>query len=263
MSSRPASPSTVTDSQDLHVDWFDVVGTQGAYLVPRAGTPVFQEAYDAEFVVLLKRHLNSLLLGQECRHVIYHGAADEWPMGHTPSELKEKRDAELKAWDEIAGVTSDDDSDEDKDDEYKEKCRNDIDTGVSLGRSTATPERPPRPRSPCQEDLPPTPPLSAGSPLPTPQRAERRRVFKENEEEKQPAAKKHVSLAQQVSATAGDALPSVARQKGRKRGRNIDKADEEFEDRDQERPKRVRVTTTRPSSTRLQSLRPRPRRPAG
>ncbi|OTB02491.1 hypothetical protein M426DRAFT_322585 [Hypoxylon sp. CI-4A] len=84
----------------------DVVATQGAYLVPRVGTPVFEKAYDVGFSVELTRQLNALLVRETCRNVMYHGAADEWPIGRTPPELKEKRQAELKALEELEYITS-------------------------------------------------------------------------------------------------------------------------------------------------------------
>jgi hypothetical protein len=238
-------------------DWLDIVATQGAYLVPRAGTPVTQEAYDDQFAAALEQHLDAVITEQICRTAMYHGAADEWPMGHTPPEVKEKRKAELKAQEELEGVTSDDGSDNDDDDKDKDKGGNDIDARVGPGRSVAAPDRPRRPR---QADWLPTPPLSAESPLAT-HRGKRRRISEEDEEEKEHPAKKHVSFAQEVSAAAEDAMLNAARQKGRKRRRTLDVGDKE--ERDKERPSKVRVTTTRPSSIWLQRLRPRPRRPAG
>ncbi|KAF2812791.1 uncharacterized protein BDZ99DRAFT_517107 [Mytilinidion resinicola] len=255
MTSRPDNPPTTTASQDLLIDCLDIVATQGAYLVPRAGTPVSQEAYDGQFATALKQHLDAVITEQICRSVMYHGAADEWPMGHTPPEYKEKRKAELKAHEELEGATSDDGSDNDDDD--KDKGGNDIDARVGPGKPVAAPDRPQRPRRPRQADWLPTPPLSAESPLATPYRRKRRRMSEEDEEEKERPAKKHVSFAQEVSAAAEDAVPNTARQKSRKRRRTLDVGDEE--EGDKKRPSKVRVTTTRPSSVWLQRLRPRPR----
>jgi hypothetical protein len=84
-------------------DWLDIVATQGAYLVPRAGTPVSQEAYDDQFAAVLNQHLDAVIIEQKYRREMYHGVADEWPMGHTPPEVKEKRKAELKAQEELEG----------------------------------------------------------------------------------------------------------------------------------------------------------------
>ena len=237
-------------------DCLDIVATQGAYLVPRAGTPVSQEAYDDRFATALKQHLDAVITEQICRSVMYHGAADEWPMGHTPPEIKEKRNAEVKAQEEREGATSDDSTDNDDDD--KDKSGN-INARVGPENPVAS-DRPQRPRRPRQSDWLPTPPLSAESPLATPHRRKRRRISEEDEEKECPA-KKHVSFAQEVSAAAEDAMSNRAHQKGWKRRRILDVGDEE--EREKEWPSKVRVTTARPSSIWLQRLRARPRRPAG
>ncbi|KAK6067270.1 hypothetical protein SCUP515_10242 [Seiridium cupressi] len=78
-------------------DYLDIVATQGAYLVPRAGTPVCPEAYNDQLVAALKQHLNAVITEQICRRVMYHGAADEWPIGRTPPKVTKRRKAELKA----------------------------------------------------------------------------------------------------------------------------------------------------------------------
>jgi len=186
---------------------------------------------------------------------MYYGAANEWPMGHTPPEVKEKRKAELKAQEELEGATSDDGSDNDDNDE--DKGGNDIDARVGLGKPVAALDRPWRPRRPRQADWLPTPPLSAESPPATPYRRKRRRISGEDEEEKERPAKKHVRFAQEVSAAAEDAVPNTVWQKGQKRRRTLDVGDEE--EGDKKRPSKVQVTTTRPSSIWLQRLRPRPR----
>lgn len=105
----------------------------------------------------------------------------------------------------------------------------------------AAPDRPRRPRRPCQADWLPTPPLSVESPLATPHRGKRRRISEEDEEEKQHSGNKHVSFARGVPAAAEDAVPNVARQKGWKRPRTLDKGGEE--DGDKELPRKVQVTT--------------------
>ncbi|KAH8902597.1 hypothetical protein BR93DRAFT_972653 [Coniochaeta sp. PMI_546] len=94
MTSRPDSPSTTAASQDLLIDFLDIVTTQGAYLVPRADTPVFQEPHDGRFAAALEQNLDSVFTQQICRRVKYRDAADEWPIGPTPPEVKEKRKAE-------------------------------------------------------------------------------------------------------------------------------------------------------------------------
>ncbi|KAK3385779.1 hypothetical protein B0H63DRAFT_187575 [Podospora didyma] len=230
MTSRPDSPPTTAASQDLLIDCLDIVATQGAYLVPRAGTPVSQESYD-DHAAALEQHLDAVITEQICRSAMYHGAADEWPMGHTPQEVKDKRNAELKAQEELEGATSDDGSDNDDD---KDKGGNGINARVGPGNPVA-----PRPRRPVrQADWLPTPPLSAESPLATTNRRRRWRISEEDDEEKERPAKKHVSFAQKVSAAAQDAVPNTAQQEGRKRRRTLDVGDEEEEDK--ERPSKVR-----------------------
>ncbi|KAM7218653.1 hypothetical protein V8F06_005972 [Rhypophila decipiens] len=208
MTSRPDSSSSTATSQDLLIDFLDIVTTQGAYLVPRADTPVFQESFESRFAATLEQHLDAVSTQQICRCIMYRDAADEWPIGRTPPEIKEKRKAELKAWDELEGATSDGGSD--NDDEDKDKSGNNINARVGPGNPVA-PDRPRRPRRPCQADWLPTPPLSAKSPLATQQMRKRRRISEEDEEEKERSAKKHVSFAQEVSAAAEDAVPNKAR----------------------------------------------------
>jgi hypothetical protein len=180
-------------------DFLDIVATQGAYLVPRAGIPVFQKAYDDQFVAALELHLDAVSTVQICRRVMYHGAADDWPIGRTPPEVKEKRKAELKALEELGGATSDDGSDNDNDD-GKDKGGNDIDATVDPGETVAAPDRPPRLPTPRRAGWLPTPLLSAESPLTTPHRRKWRRISEEDDEEKERPAKKHVSSAKEVSA---------------------------------------------------------------
>ncbi|KAF7872432.1 hypothetical protein EAF04_003353 [Stromatinia cepivora] len=256
MTSPPDNPPTTTDSPYVPIDYCDIVATQGAYLVPPVDTPVFQEAYDDQFAAALQMHLDALITVQLCRTAMYHGAADEWPIGYTPTELKEKRKAELKAWDEIAGVTSDDESDNDN---GKHKGSNGIDGTVGRGNTVSAPDRPRRPRRPQrprQAEWLPTPSMSSESPLTTPHKRKRRMVSEEDDEEKERPAKKHVSSAKEVSAGAGDAVLNTPQQKSRKRRRNVDMGDRE--EVAKERPSKVRVTTARPSSIWMQRLRPRP-----
>lgn len=243
---------TSDDDSDNHNqgdDWPDVVATQGAYLAPCGSTPVLQEADYEKFAIMLKHNLNAVITEQECRTIMYHGAADEWAMGHTPTELKEKRKAELEALDALWGITFDDDN-------AKAKTSNDIDARVGPG-NPAAPEQPQRPH---QADWLPTPPLSAKSPLATPRRGKRRRTSAQDEENGR-LAKKHISSAQEVSATAEDAAPTTAQQKGQKRRRTLD-VDDEQEGEGKERPSKVRVSTAPPSSIWRQRLRAQPRRPA-
>lgn len=238
-----------SDNDKLDDAWPDVVATQGAYLAPRTNTPVFRDDGYKDFASRLTSNLEGVLIEQECRTNMYHGAADEWAMGHTPPELKEKRKAELEALDALWGITSDDDN-------AKAKASNDIDARVGPG-NPAAPEQPQRPH---QADWLPTPPLSAKSPLATPRRGKRRRTSTQDEENGR-LAKKHISSAQEVSATAEDAAPTTAQQKGQKRRRTLD-VDDEQEGEGKERPSKVRVSTAPPSSIWRQRLRAQPRRPA-
>ncbi|KAM3065430.1 hypothetical protein ACMFMG_011450 [Clarireedia jacksonii] len=235
-------------------NYYDIVATQGAYLIPCPDTPVFQ-AYDDQFATVLQMHLHALVVAQTARNAMYHSAADEWPMGHTPTEIKEKLEAELKAWDEIAGVTSDDESDNDN---SEHKGGNSIISAVGRGNTVSAPDRP---RRPHQAEMLPTPSMSAESTLSTPHRRKRQMVSEEEDKEKERPAKKHISSAKEVSASAGDAVLNTPQQKSRKRRRNVDMGNRE--EVAKERPSKVRVTTARPSSIWMQRLRPRPMPPTG
>lgn len=90
-----------TNSQD----YLNVVAT-----LPTPNTPVFPQEADA---AKLRRLLEALVTQQTCRNRMYHGAADEWPVGYTPPEIKERRAAELKALDELEGLTSDESDEND------------------------------------------------------------------------------------------------------------------------------------------------------
>lgn len=229
----------LTNSSANLQNCLDIVATQGAYLVPRAGTPVFEKTYDAKFAAALEQQIRALIVEQTCRSVMYRGAADEWPIGHTPPEMKEKRNAELKAQEEIEGATSEDSSDNDNDD------NNDISVRVeaSSGKTVV---------APGQADWLPTPPLSSQSPLATPHRRKRRRISEEGHEEMACPTKMRVSSTRDISATE-DAIPNTLQCSGRKRRRILDMGDEEE---GKELPTKVRITTTGPSSRRLQKLRP-------
>ncbi|KAM7183110.1 hypothetical protein V8F20_012740 [Naviculisporaceae sp. PSN 640] len=161
------------------VDCLDIVATQGVYLVPRADPPVFQEAYNAQFAATLKQQLDAVITEQICRHVMYHGAADEWPMGHTPPEMKEKRKVELKALEELEGATSGDGSDNDGDGDGKDKTGNNIDAIVGVENPAAS-DRARRARRLRQANWLQTLPLFAESPLATLCGRKRRRISKES-----------------------------------------------------------------------------------
>ncbi|KAI1420107.1 hypothetical protein F5Y12DRAFT_774602 [Xylaria sp. FL1777] len=226
--SQPDSPpiTTTTTNQDLPIDFLDIVATQGIYLVPRAGTPVLcPEAYDGQFAATLERHLNALLTVQTYRRAMYHGVADEWPIGRTPPEVKEERKAELKALDELEGVTSDDDGgDNDDGDKNKDKDAKGKGKGGNGGIDVAR-VGPGKPVT--APDWLPTPPPSAESPpLATPHKRKRRRISGEDDddddEKKERPAKKHTSPPiQEASDATEDAVtnPNIAQQKSRKRRR--------------------------------------------
>jgi len=74
------------------------------------------------------------------RSVIYYSAANKWPIGHTPLEVKEKYKAKLKAQEELKGATSDNGSN--NDDNNKDKGGNNINARVSLGKPVVVPDRP-------------------------------------------------------------------------------------------------------------------------
>ena len=74
------------------------------------------------------------------RSVIYYSAADEWPIGYTPLEVKEKYKAKLKAQEELKGATSNDSSDNNDDD--KDKGGNDINARVGLGKLVTVLDQP-------------------------------------------------------------------------------------------------------------------------
>ena len=198
----------------------DIVATQGAYLVPRAGTPVFEKPYDAEFAAALEQQIGGLIVEQICRSTMYRGAADEWPIGHTPPEVREKRKAELKAQEDLQDATSDDGSVNDNDD-------NGISAGVGPGKAEV---------APSQADLLPTPPRSVESPLATLHTKKRRRISKEVDdgETKRPT-KTRVRPAKR-SSTAENAVPNTSQGNGRKRRRILNMGDEEEESKGRPRP---------------------------
>ncbi|TVY68945.1 hypothetical protein LSUE1_G009486 [Lachnellula suecica] len=90
-----ASPSNA--DQELPYDDSNIVDTHGAYLITRPRTPVFQGTYNEEFVSTLENELNHIITQQIWRRRKYRDAADEWPIGRTPPEIKEKRATEVKA----------------------------------------------------------------------------------------------------------------------------------------------------------------------
>ena len=140
------SPLTVARVQNC----LDIVATRGLYLVNRVGTPVDENSPDDEFAAKLARKLNAVLTAQACRKAKYGKTADEWPIGHTPPDVKEKRMAKLRALEEHEGAVSDNDSDDHND-------GSSIRGKVNWGKGPVAPDRPARP---YQEYWLPTPPPS-------------------------------------------------------------------------------------------------------
>ncbi|KAK2731287.1 hypothetical protein FQN57_003533 [Myotisia sp. PD_48] len=203
-------------------DWLDdVVATQGSYLFPRKGTPVWEKAYDEQFAAQLQLRLYGLYYRQTCRRAIYHNAADEWPIGRTPPEIKEKRNAELEALDALWDITSED-SNVDNDDN---KSGTSVDTTVNLEKPVAE----------VVADCLPTPPLSAEIPLVTPHRRKRRRVSMEDHEDrvKEHPSQKQASFSENSSISVPDSVPKMARQRGQKRRHTSEKSNKVDEDKKQ------------------------------
>ena len=206
-------------------DFPDIVATQGAYLVPRTGTPVLEKPYNIEFVKRLNMYLDVLVMRQGWRRSIYRSDADEWPIGRTPPELKERRKAELKAMEELWDITSDDSSanNEDKDEGVNGIRDDKKRTGAALAQ----------PRTSRQTGGLPSPSLSAEISLATPYSRKRRRISEEDDEEKEDHARKNVKFAKEASASAEDA--------------------------EARKERNARIITNRPSSVWKERLRPRAR----
>ncbi|KAI0543637.1 hypothetical protein F4679DRAFT_92412 [Xylaria curta] len=78
-------------------DILDVVKTQGAYLKSCQPTPpILCHVNDDEFATNLFRRLEFLVHLLKIRRRRYGDIADEWPPGYTPTEIKEKRKAEVE-----------------------------------------------------------------------------------------------------------------------------------------------------------------------
>ncbi|KAI0105058.1 hypothetical protein GGR51DRAFT_560662 [Nemania sp. FL0031] len=86
------------DNEELSDFWdfLDIVKTQGAYLKPRPPTPNHRRVNVDEFAAKLYDRLEFLSIMLESRRKRYGAAADEWPPGHTPTEIVEKRRAEVE-----------------------------------------------------------------------------------------------------------------------------------------------------------------------
>ncbi|KAL9014352.1 MAG: hypothetical protein Q9173_001001 [Seirophora scorigena] len=238
-STRPGAHCYLTPSKNF----LDIVATNGAYLVPRRPTPVFEKTPNEEFAATLYRELHALLVVQKCRRVMYRQAAEEWPIGRTPPEVKEQRDAELRMLLQFEGITSDSSGDSDKGDDA---------AGGDAGLEECVVATTDRPYPPPQARFLPIPPLSADDPLSAPRGRKRRRIsgsHKEGNGKKQRPRKTLPS-----SATTGHveiALPNGSQGMSWKRRRTWD--DNEAEN--LERPIKTYVSATR-TSRRLQACRP-------
>ena len=124
-------------------DFLDIVASRGAYLHTCPPTPIHRKQNVGEFATALTSGLNRLLFGQEIRRRKYGDAADEWPPGHTPTELVEKRAAELKALITFMEASSPSDCSDDEQN-YLEKKRKSQHNTDSNHRA----DRPPQPRLP-------------------------------------------------------------------------------------------------------------------
>lgn len=136
---------------------------------------------------------------------MYHEAADEWPVGNTPPEVKEKYQAKVQAIVELWNITSDDGSD---------KENNDNGVGARVGSEKAV-------AAPYQADWLPTPSLSAESLRATPHKRKRRRISEEGDEETERPVKtraKKSPLQKAICPTHHSAARSKAAT-GSRRGR--------------------------------------------
>jgi hypothetical protein len=69
----------------------DVVTTQGRHLVSRPSTPIYERSPDLDFLDKLESRLNLALFTQNLRvHQYGKATAEEWPINHTPPEIKTK-----------------------------------------------------------------------------------------------------------------------------------------------------------------------------
>ena len=189
-------------------DYLDIVATQGAYLIPRSNTPVWEKEYDEKFAAALDNVSDTLDMIKRIRRAKYHEAAEEWPIGFTPPEVKERRLAELRAIEEMEDITTDEGSDGD-------------DGGVAIpnGKARVEKARPVTERASqtrLQEAHGLPTPLSGNSPLPMPQGTKRR-----HDEEKEYPRKTPVISPVSLDVSKED-MPDGSPVKGRKRRRTDD-----------------------------------------
>jgi hypothetical protein len=190
---------------------------------------VFEKAYNENFVVTLTRKLYAIDVEHIVRRAMYRQAADEWPIGHTPPEVKEQYEAEMKEREEQEEITSDD------------NANSDHDGRVSSVKGVLASNLP---RRSSQIHELPTSLISADSPLSITAEKCRRRVSdgRDNEQRKH-RTKTHATFSKTVNPTE-NSLPNESRGRIRKRRRNQDV--EDAEEVVEERPTKTRVTDTRP-----------------
>lgn len=126
----------------------DTVETQGRYLLPRPRTPVYTGPADPNFAKMLHISLNSLLLVQKWRRDRYGAQdAEEWPISHTPGEVKEVYREKQKRRQEALEALTYSESDETPDSEIFWKPESPTDRDVQLrgnsGRTPGIPSTPP------------------------------------------------------------------------------------------------------------------------
>ncbi|KAI1348878.1 hypothetical protein F5Y01DRAFT_291047 [Xylaria sp. FL0043] len=213
-------------------DWLnnllDVVGTQGKHLLPRLDTPVWENGYSKEFASTLACKLDGLLMIQRCRQNQYREAADEWPIGRTPPEVKERHEADLREMDEWFGLS------DDAYDAYwaargeKPYC---IKRYRDLAQSMAYPEEDQTaPRRPIQagvQELPQVSSQAAPSCTLIAHTDERREAVRGEEDTR--SAKVHVASDIRMESPTEE-KPSPIRATSRKRRRDSDADDTDYEE---------------------------------
>ncbi|KAI3316750.1 hypothetical protein HD806DRAFT_420520 [Xylariaceae sp. AK1471] len=217
-------------SQTLQFNRLDIVATHGKYLIPPMRTPVFEKSYDEEFAAELAQRLDALTIRQLVRRAKYHEAADEWPIGHTPPEVKERRRAELRVLEELERALSDEDSDSDE---------------VSLEKGQAAPGRASHTRLQETRWLP-TPPLSTHSPIPTSYERKRRHVSTDEVEERP----RKTRITSTASVDFLEDTPNMLRGSSRKRRWADDANNERDGDGDRQRYTKARKAAALASSQR-------------
>jgi len=80
----------------------DLVDTQGQYLLKRPSTPIYSQEHDLKFSQHLTERLESLVNIQNFRtHKYGVDVAEEYPISHTPIEIKSSWETEQAAFDKF------------------------------------------------------------------------------------------------------------------------------------------------------------------